>query len=221
MSSPENAPKPVPQPQLNPTLAEETGKAYAKYAGHVKAVAARTGIHANGIVSAEDVTQEVFIKLFLHTLTEQNTPIESIQTETDPIETNPKENAKNWLSTVARTTAIDHWRRHRRDLQNIPLETNSTGGDEEISPAQNLPDTTQPTPVEYILEQEQKAILQRAFSNLTPDVRKVIKLRFMQELTQEETAQILNIPRGTVAARQRAGINRLRQLISHYFSEES
>ena len=48
---------------------------------------------------------------------------------------------------------------------------------------------------------------------LSPDQRRVIELAFFSSMSQTEIAELLNLPLGTVKARIRRGMMKLRELI--------
>lgn len=59
-------------------------------------------------------------------------------------------------------------------------------------------------------EQLDNMPLQEALRHLPKDLRNVVILRFFSGLTQAETAQVLNLPQGTVATRQRRALQLLK-----------
>ncbi len=61
---------------------------------------------------------------------------------------------------------------------------------------------------------ETQAIVRSAVIQLSPDQRRAIELAFFNGLTQQEIAQRLRTPLGTVKARIRRGMMKLRQIIS-------
>ena len=59
-------------------------------------------------------------------------------------------------------------------------------------------------------EQLEHLPLKEAVQHLPEELRSVIVLRFFADLTQAETARILDVPQGTVATRQRKALQLLR-----------
>ena len=55
--------------------------------------------------------------------------------------------------------------------------------------------------------------LVRALRGLPDPQRQVVVLRFLEDLTEAETAQVLGIPLGTVKSRARRGLDTLRRLL--------
>ncbi len=79
----------------------------------------------------------------------------------------------------------------------------------------SLPDllmTREPTPEELIQTSEDRERLQRAIQHLTPAHRAVIVLRYYEDLSEAEMAEVLGVPPGTVKSRlhhARAALERL------------
>lgn len=72
----------------------------------------------------------------------------------------------------------------------------------------------QDEPVERAIDQQaQREILHLAMSALNPAQREAIRLAYYEELTQREIANQLGAPLGTVKARIRLGLDRLKGLL--------
>ncbi|HEX2964014.1 MAG TPA: RNA polymerase sigma factor [Ignavibacteriales bacterium] len=63
---------------------------------------------------------------------------------------------------------------------------------------------------------EKRAIVQIALSKLSDKHRTIIVLRLIDEYSTEETAQILNIPTGTVLSRLARAQEKLREILKSY-----
>ncbi len=70
-----------------------------------------------------------------------------------------------------------------------------------------------PTPDQSLLKQEELALLDRALAQLPPDLRAVLTLFELEELTFSEIALALDLPRGTVASRVRRARERFTQAV--------
>ena len=90
-----------------------------------------------------------------------------------------------WLTRILINVCNSEQRRRRRELA-----------------VDELPETAQ--------EQFDALPLKEALRRLPKDLRDVIVLRYFTGLTLEETAQTLNIPRGTVSTRQKKALALLR-----------
>ena len=101
-----------------------------------------------------------------------------------------------WLYTIAHNLALNEarsaYRRHT-----------------EIGAVPDGP-TTEPDPAEWVERYELRSGLLEALAHLSIAQREVLSLRFGQELTVEETAQILGIPPGTVKSRTFGALRHLR-----------
>ena len=75
-----------------------------------------------------------------------------------------------------------------------------------------LPETAdqEPDPAEWFERWERHHGLRQAITRLSVEQREVLSLRFGQELSIQETAQILSIPPGTVKSRTFAALRLLR-----------
>lgn len=80
----------------------------------------------------------------------------------------------------------------RRGAKHVPLDA-ILGSDEEFDSAQ-LPDTEQ-------LERERRQILRDAVMDLSPKLRGVVVLKYLEGLSYDEIARVLECAPGTVASR--------------------
>ena len=130
---------------------------------------------------AEDVTQEVFIKVF-QTLKTYQAAQGSFAT---------------WLNRVARNHLVDHYRRARKDRVTSSLEDELTEAEQKPSPH------TEPTG--QVESRERREVLQLALDKLSPDLREAVILRDLHDLDYEEIALVLKVPQGTVKSRINRG----------------
>ena len=66
---------------------------------------------------------------------------------------------------------------------------------------------------------DEKEIVQNAIQKLKPEFRSVIVLRLMDGYSTAETAEILNLPMGTVLSRLARGQKKLKELLSPLMGE--
>jgi len=92
---------------------------------------------------------------------------------------------ETWLTRILINECTRELKRRRRFL---PLEDAETIPEEQLD---NMP-------------------LQEAMRHLPKELRDVVILRFFSGLTQRETADVLNLPQGTVATRQRRALQLLK-----------
>jgi RNA polymerase sigma-70 factor (ECF subfamily) len=109
-----------------------------------------------------------------------------------------------WAMTLTRNKAIDRLRRvQRRQRLHGDLE-----GEAQIWDRLLENDSS-----EAAASRETQAIVRNAVIQLSPDQRRAIELAFFNGLTQQEIACQLHAPLGTVKARIRRGMLKLRQIV--------
>lgn len=137
---------------------------------------------------AEDVSQEVFACIWAKAslyCSERGKP-------------------STWITTLARNRAIDRIRsRDRRQRLNSGYQQES-----EVLKGWKAPSPAHETTVKELAHQARSAVMQ-----LSDEQRLVIQLAFFEGLSQLEIAQKIGTPLGTVKARIRRGLGRLRGLM--------
>jgi len=131
---------------------------------------------------AEDLTQEVFIKIF-QTLQSYDAGQGTFAT---------------WLGRVARNHLVDHYRRTKKDRITSSLD------DEEDGVIERTPSLTA-GPGAQVESRERKELLQMGLDKLSPDLREAVILRDLNDLDYDEIAQVLGVPQGTVKSRINRG----------------
>jgi RNA polymerase sigma-70 factor (ECF subfamily) len=101
-----------------------------------------------------------------------------------------------WLASILRRRVVDHWRRAK---QPTPL-----GGENTIEIAQ---------PPEDPARDELSDEMQRALGELPEQLRETLLLVVVGELTHQETADLLEVPLGTVLSRVARARSRLREYL--------
>jgi RNA polymerase sigma-70 factor (ECF subfamily) len=98
------------------------------------------------------------------------------------------------LATWIYRIALNESRRHRsgRRAASVPIEE-LFGSGEELDPA--------PHPDAAYSSDQRREIVSRAVQELTPRLREVVVLRYVEELSYEQIATILGCAEGTVASR--------------------
>lgn len=109
-----------------------------------------------------------------------------------------------WLLMMARSRAIDSLRR-RRPSQQLPIESITN----ENSPAGEAPNTVQDVEQAF-LAANRGDLVRKALQKLSPDQRQVVELTFFLGLTNQEIADRLALPLGTVKGRLRLALQHLR-----------
>jgi RNA polymerase sigma-70 factor, ECF subfamily len=141
----------------------------------------------NNSEEASDVLQDVFIQIW------------------DRAETyNPALGRPfSWALTMARNKAIDRLRSLKRRYSFIEEVTHEM--EEEASRFSTAPDE--------VFSQEQAAQIRSAVATLPLEQRQAIEMAFLGGLTQHEIASALNQPLGTIKARIRRGMLKLRDAL--------
>ena len=117
----------------------------------------------------------------------------------------PRRSFEAWLFSIAHHLAIDHFRRHRPESLDEPLESGATV-------AEKLPAAT-PGALETLLSRERSSRLARALDHLPAIYREVLTLRFEEEMKIEDIAAVLDASLSTVKTRLRRGLEALRKLL--------
>jgi RNA polymerase sigma factor (sigma-70 family) len=137
-------------------------------------------------VDAEDLTQEVFVRVFrsLHTYTPGT--------------------MEGWLHRITTNLFLDQARRKQRiRFDNLSDEAESS-----------LP-SSGPEPGEAHHDQHFDADIETALSSLPPDFRVAVVLCDIEGLSYEEIAEVLGLKLGTVRSRIHRGRAQLRTALAH------
>jgi RNA polymerase sigma-70 factor (ECF subfamily) len=68
-------------------------------------------------------------------------------------------------------------------------------------------------PEASLLQKERTGLLRQALAELSPDLREVLVLRELEELSYREIANVVGVPIGTVMSRLSRGRKRLQQVL--------
>ena len=157
---------------------------YDRYSGVLYATVLRV---LNSPEEANDVLQEVFVQIWDKAATY------------DPALGKPF----NWALTMARNKAIDRLRSLKRRYQFIGEITVEM--EEETQSHSAGPDE--------VFTQEQATLIRSAVSTLPLEQRQAIEMAFLGGMTQNEIADTLRQPLGTIKARIRRGMLKLRDTL--------
>ncbi len=105
-------------------------------------------------------------------------------------------NVATWVFTIARNLRIDRIRRQKAWAE----------ADDDLSThvADDMP------PDEQVMQSQTQKLVGEALKELPPDQLEVIRLSYMEGLSQSEIASKLSLPLGTVKSRMRLAYQRLR-----------
>lgn len=111
-----------------------------------------------------------------------------------------------WLYSIATHLAIDALRKAGREhAVSLDRSSEENGG---ARLAQNVPSAVR-TPIAEMEDEELRAAVRHAVSQLPDHLRSVVVLVFFQGLKYHEAAEALGIPLGTVKSRLAAALSRL------------
>ena len=109
-----------------------------------------------------------------------------------------------WLFRIATRQAYRSCRRRSRQA-NLSIETNVGELCQEASPG----------PSECLERDEVTAMMSRSLDQLSPASRSVLCLHYRQQLSLQETADVLEVSLGTVKSRLAYGLRQLRKKLHH------
>lgn len=130
--------------------------------------------------TANDLTVETFSKAFLQL--HRYAPTGSFS---------------SWLFSIGVNTYIDYLR--KRKLDTVSLGSITRNGDNEFIEYQ-IP-SGQPNPEEMMIRMQRDAAMKEVVAQLKEPYRRIIELRYYEDLSYEEIAERLKLPLGTVKVR--------------------
>lgn len=160
---------------------------YTRYGNLVYSTALRVVRDAH---IAEDMVQEIFLRIWRKP--------ESYTATRGKFAT--------WLTSVTRNRAVDEVRSRNRRYRH---ETASPEEQERELPG---PETDEPGLRAEL--SDQRRLIRTALAQLPPEQRQTIELAYFGGLTQQEIAEQLNQPLGTVKTRIRLGMQKLRTALT-------
>lgn len=122
----------------------------------------------------------------------------------------PNYTFSTWLFTIARNNCIDYLRKHK--LPTISIDQIMVNDDGEVSTF-DIP-SNDPSPDKLMIKKQRIKILRQIVNQLKPKYRKLVRLRYFQELSYEEIAKLIDIPIGTVKAQLHRSREQLFKIVS-------
>ena len=144
----------------------------------------------NNLSDAEDITQEVFIKVYKNLY-----------------KCKGKQCIKTWVYTIAYNTCIDEVRK-RKGKNSLSLDAEIEG--EENSFLFEIA-SSEPTPENVLIEKENILEIEKAINRLNEDGKTLIFLRDIKGFSYNEISEITNLNIGTVKSK----INRARNFLKN------
>jgi RNA polymerase sigma-70 factor, ECF subfamily len=164
---------------------------YTRYARPVFSLALRI---LSDSADAEEVTQDVFERVWRHA----------------PTFDAQRGRFGTWLLSMTHHVAIDRVRKRQRRPQQVAAQAVEWTAPELPSP-HDVPESA--------LRNVQAEQVRRALRSLPSSQQQAIELAYFGGLSHLEIAAVLGDPLGTVKARIRRGMDRLRSALEHYVTE--
>jgi RNA polymerase sigma-70 factor (ECF subfamily) len=171
--------------QLAAGRQEALGPLHCRYAALVFNLAAQTIDHA----TAEEIVQDVFVAVWRKAGT------------FDPA----RGTFRTWVLRIAHLRVLNELRRRGRRVR-IEPDPEGFGLSAAAAPG--------PGPAEAAWRAHRRVIVRNAVAALPPPQRQALSLAFLDDLTHEQIADFLDLPLGTAKTRIRAGLQRLRVMLS-------
>ena len=152
---------------------------------------------------AQDLTQEVFIKVYR--------TVGSFDGE--------KASFNTWVTTVTRNLLVDHFRKTRNDRATDSIDAAQGADEDGPTLADRLATDGSESPHLHVESRERREMVHRALQQISPDLREAVILRDLQDMDYREIAQVLKVPEGTVKSRINRGRAELARLLQRTYRQ--
>ena len=151
---------------------------------------------------AQDLTQEVFIKMYR--------TLKSYDVEKGAFMT--------WVTTITRNLLVDHFRKTKQDRVTDSLDAAPSEHEDAMPLSEQIEDQSAPPDARAQSQQVGEAVHQ-ALQKLSPDLREAVILRDLQDMDYREIATVLKVPEGTVKSRINRGRAELARLLQRTYKQ--
>ena len=151
---------------------------------------------------AEDLTQEVFIKIY-RTLSSYDTNKGAFAT---------------WITTITRNLLVDHFRKTKQDRMTDSLDA-APSDHEDAQPLSDRIEDKSALPDSRVRSREVGETVHAALGKLSPELREAVILRDLQDMDYREIATALKVPEGTVKSRINRGRAELARLLQRTYRQ--
>jgi RNA polymerase sigma-70 factor, ECF subfamily len=151
---------------------------------------------------AEDLTQDVFIKMY-KTLSTYDLDRGAFMT---------------WVTTITRNLLVDHFRKSKYDRITDSLDTPVSEHEDAMPLSEHIEDKN-PAPDAQVQRHEASATVHQALQKLSPELREAVILRDLQDMDYREIATVLKVPEGTVKSRINRGRAELARLLQRTYRQ--
>ena len=151
---------------------------------------------------AQDLTQEVFIKMY-RTLKTYDVDRGAFMT---------------WVTTITRNLLVDHFRKTKQDRMTDSLDGAPSEHEDAMPLSERIPDQAA-MPDTRAQSQQVGEVVQRALTKLSPDLREAVILRDLHDMDYRDIATVLKVPEGTVKSRINRGRAELARLLQRTYKQ--
>jgi len=151
---------------------------------------------------AQDLTQEVFIKMY-RTLASYDVSKGAFMT---------------WVTTVTRNLLVDHFRKSKQDRMTDSLDAAPSEHEDAQPLSTQIADPSR-SAHEQVQSRETRDAVHQALQKLSPELREAVILRDLQDMDYKEIAGALKVPEGTVKSRINRGRAELARLLQRTYRQ--
>jgi RNA polymerase sigma-70 factor (ECF subfamily) len=152
--------------------------------------------------NAQDLTQEVFIKMY-RTLRTYDSGKGAFMT---------------WVTTITRNLLVDHFRKTKGDRVTDSLDSTASEHEDAQPLSERIADRA-PPPDASVQSRETREMVHLALQKLSPELREAVILRDLQDMDYREIATALRVPEGTVKSRINRGRAELARLLQRTYRQ--
>jgi RNA polymerase sigma-70 factor, ECF subfamily len=157
---------------------------------------------AGTAADAQDLTQEVFIKMY-RTLNTYDVERGAFIT---------------WVTAMTRNLLVDHFRRTKQERLTDSLDATPSERDDAMPLSEHIQDG-RPSPDARAESGQLSEAVHRALGRLSPDLREAVILRDLQEMDYKQIATVLKVPEGTVKSRINRGRAELARVLQRTYKQ--
>ena len=152
--------------------------------------------------NAQDLTQEVFIKMY-RTLNTYDSGKGAFMT---------------WVTTITRNLLVDHFRKTKGDRITDSLDSTASEHEDAQPLSERIADGGL-APDAAVQKRETREMVHLALQSLSPELREAVILRDLQDMDYREIATALRVPEGTVKSRINRGRAELARLLQRTYKQ--
>ena len=152
--------------------------------------------------NAQDLTQEVFIKVY-RTLNTYDSGKAAFMT---------------WVTTITRNLLVDHFRKTKGDRITDSLDSAPSEREDDQPLSEQIADRGM-APDAAVQSRETREMVHLALQKLSPELREAVILRDLQDMDYREIATALRVPEGTVKSRINRGRAELARLLQRTYRQ--